>query len=52
MNQIYRTLQNLIQQTNSPEPNLEKPNLKKIEVKSNSSWAELGPVQPQLVNEY
>ena len=55
MNQIYQTksiqsnLQNLIQQTNSTKQNLEKPNLQKIEVKSNPSWAELGPVQPQLV---
>ena len=50
MNQTYQTksiqsnLLNLIQQTNST-----KPNLQKIEVKSNPSWAEFGPVQPQLV---
>ena len=52
MNQIYQTksiqsnLQNLIQQTNSTKQNLEKPSLQKIEVKSNPSWAVLGPVQP------
>ena len=64
LNQIYQTksieqmyqtkaiqsnLQNLIKQTKSTKQNLEKQNLHKIEVKSNPSWAELGPVQPQLV---
>ena len=50
MNQIYQAksiqsnLQNLIQQTNSTKPNLEKQILQKFEVKSIPSWAELGPV--------
>ena len=52
MNQIYQIksiqskLQNLIQQTNSTKPILEKTKLQKIEVNSNPTWAELGPVQP------
>ena len=48
MNQIYRTksiqldLQNLIHRTYFTKPNYRK-------VKSSPIWAELGPVQPQLV---
>ena len=55
MNQIYQPksiqshLQNLIQETKSTKQNLEKPDLQKMEVRSNPSWAELGIVQPQIV---
>ena len=46
---IQSNLQNIIQQINSTKQNLEKKNLHIIEVKSNPSWAELDPVQPQIV---